>query len=115
MVSVIARRPLYLMALRLLARRNAQAARMLADPAIRRRATGETAIIGAIFLIHAIAITVLALTLPTGTFLAVSRPAGLPIIAAGLIVLIWHRRSRRRRTRQEMTPRAGGSDDDQPS
>lgn len=115
MVSVIARRPLYLMALRLLARRNAQAARMLADPAIRRTSTVETAIIGAIFLAHAIAITVLALALPTGTFLAVSRPVGLPIIAVGLTILIWYRRRRRRRTRQDMTPQTGGSDDDQPS
>lgn len=115
MVSVIARRPLYLMALRLLARRNAQAARILADPATRRSATVETAIIGTIFLAHAIAVTVLALTLPTGTFLAVSRPVGLPIIAVGLTVLIWYRRSRRKRTRQDMTPQAGGPEDDQPS
>lgn len=114
-VSVIARRPLWLMALRLLARRHAQAARMLADPAIRRTATVETAIIGASFLIHAIAISILALTLPTATFLAVSRPAGLPIIAAGLAILIWYRRSRRKKTRHDTTPKAGGSDDDQPS
>jgi hypothetical protein len=112
MVSVIARRPLYLIALRLLARRNAQAARMLADPAIRRSATVETAIIGAIFLVHAIAITILALTLPTVTFLAVYRLVGLPIIAAGLAVLIWYRRRRRGKARRGMTPRAGGSDDD---
>ncbi len=110
-VSVIARRPLHLMALRLLARRNAQAARMLADPATRRTSTVSTAIIGAIFLAHAIAITILALTVPTGMFLAVSRPAGLAIIAAGLTILIWYRR---RKTRQDMTPQARGSDDDQP-
>lgn len=100
-VSVIARRPLQLVALRLLALRNAQAARLLAAPAIRRNSTVETAIIGAIFLTHAITITVLALTLPTGTFLAVSRPVGLPIIVAGLPILIGYRR---RRTRQDMTP-----------
>jgi hypothetical protein len=47
-------------------------------------ATVSTAIIGAISLVHAIAITILALTLPTGTFLAVYRLVGLPIIAAGL-------------------------------
>jgi hypothetical protein len=99
MVSVIARRPLYLVALRLLARRTAQAARMLADPAIRRSATVQTTIIGAILLTHATAITILALTLPTTTFLAIYRLVGLPIIAAGLAVLIWYRRSRRTRTR----------------
>jgi uncharacterized membrane protein len=113
MVSVIARRPLYLMALRLLARRNAQAARMLADRAIRRTSTVETAIIGAIFLAHAIAIAILALTLSTGTF-PVYRLVGLPIIAVGLTILIWYRRRRRATTRQDMTPRDGGTDDDQP-
>jgi hypothetical protein len=95
MVSVLARRPLYLTVLRLLARRNAEAARMLSDPAIRRSATVETAIIAAILLVHAIAITILALTLPTATFLAVCRVVGLPIIAAGLSLLIWYRRRRR--------------------
>lgn len=114
-VSIIAGRPLWLMALRLLARRNAQAARMLADPAVRHNATVETVIIGALLLVHATAITVLALTLPPGTFLAVSRPVGLPIIAVGLAILIWYRRTHRGKTRQDMTPQAGGSDDDQPS
>jgi hypothetical protein len=119
-VSVIARRPLQLMALCLLARRNAQAARMLADPATRRTSMVATAIIGAIFLAHAIAITILALTLPTGTFLAVSRPVGLPIIAAGLTILIWYRRRRRHArtpgdTQPDHTPPDGGIHDDQPS
>ncbi len=114
-VSVIARRPLWLVVLRVVARRNARAARMLADPAIRRSATVETLIIGAILLVHAIAITILALTLPTGTFLVVNRLVGLPIIAVGLTGLIWYRRSRRGKTRQDMTPQAGGSGNDQPS
>lgn len=114
-VSVIARTPLQLMALRLLARRSAQAARIMADPATTRTSTVATAIIGAIFLTHAIAITILALTLPPGTFLAVSRPVGLPIAAAGVIILIWYRRNRRRKTRHDMTRKARGADDDQPS
>ncbi len=88
---------------------------MLADPATPRTSMVATAIIGAIFLVHAITITILALTLPTGTFLAVSRPVGLPILAVGLTILIWYRRSRRRKTRQDMASQAGGSDDDQPS
>jgi hypothetical protein len=74
----------------------------------------ETTIIGAIFLVHGIAIAILALTLPTGMFLAVSRPVGLPIIAVGLTILIWYQR-RRRKTPQDETPQAAGSDDDQPS
>jgi hypothetical protein len=116
LVSVVAGRPLWLMALRLLARRNARAARLLADPATRRTAAVETAIIGAIFLAHAAAITILALTLPTGTFLAVSRPVGLPVIAAGLTVLICYRRRRHARTPAGTTPGStSGIYDDQPS
>lgn len=119
-VSVIARRPLWLVALHLAARRNAQAARMLANPATRRTATAETMIIGAILLTHAIAITILALTLPTGTFLAVSRPVGLPVIAVGLAVLIWYRRRRRHAATSgghhtgQGTPSDGGIHNDQP-
>jgi hypothetical protein len=115
MVSVIARRPLWLMVLRLAARRNAQAARLLADPAIRRTATVETAIIGAMLLAHAIAITILALTLSTATFLAIYRLVGLTIIGIGLTILIGYRRSRRRKARHGTTPQAGGPNDDQPS
>jgi hypothetical protein len=114
-VSVIARRPLYLMALRLVARRNALAARMLDNPVVRRTSTVSTAIIGAILLIHAIAITILALTLPTGTFLAVYRLVGVPILAVGLAILIWYRRSQGWKTREMLARRTGGVDDDQPS
>jgi hypothetical protein len=114
LVSVIARRPLFLVVMRLVARHNDQVARRLADPAIRRTAMVETVIIGAIFLTHALAITALALTLPTGTFLAVYRLVGLPIIAVGLIVLIWYRRRHRWMTDKTFT-QTGGSGDEQPS
>lgn len=114
LVSVIARRPLYLMALRPVARRSALAARVVADPAVRRTATVSTAIIGAFLLVHAIAVTILALTLPTGTFLAVYRLVGVTIIAAGLAVLIWYRRSRGWKIGEILAPRAGGADDDPP-
>jgi hypothetical protein len=99
LASIVARRPLWLMVLRLVARRNAQAARMLADPATRHTATVETAIIGAIFLAHAIPVTILALTVTPGAFLALSRPLGLPLIAVGVAVLIWYRRRSRSRRR----------------
>lgn len=105
LVSVIMRRPLWLMVLRLLARGNAQAARLLAGPSARHNATVETLIIGAMFGVHAVAITILALTVPTGTFVALSRPVGLPSLGIGLVVLIGYRRSRRRK----------GTGNDQPS
>jgi hypothetical protein len=107
MVSVIARRPLWLMVLRLAARRNAQVARRLADPAAGRTATAETVIIGAILLAHAIAITTLALTVPPGTFVALSRPVGLPMIGVGLAILLWYRRRSRARARHDATRPAG--------
>jgi hypothetical protein len=103
LVSVIMGRPLYLMVARLLARRDARAARMLDDPGIRRIAIVETTIIGALLLVHAVAITALAMTLPVGTFLAVNRLVGLPIIAAGLVVLIGYRRRRARGLRSRRT------------
>jgi hypothetical protein len=115
LASVIVRRPLWLTVLRYAARHNAYAARRLADPATRRTATVETAIIGAIFLAHAIPITILALTLPTGTFVAVNRLIGLPILAAGIAGLIAYRRRQHAKTHHDATPRAEGSDDDQPS
>jgi hypothetical protein len=99
--SIVVRRPLWLMVLRLVARHNAHAARMLADPATRHTATVETAIIGAIFLAHAIPVTILALTVTPGTFVALSRPLGLPLIAAGVAVLIWYRRRSRARRRDD--------------
>lgn len=114
-VSVIAGRPLSLIVMRLAARRNAHAARRLADPASRRTATSETVIIGAILLVHAAAITILALTVPPATFLALSRPVGLPLIGVGLAVLIGYRRRQRTWTRRDATSHAEGVRDDRPS
>jgi hypothetical protein len=74
----------------------------------------HTTIIGALLLVHAVAITILAMTLPTGRFVAVNRLVGLPIIAAGLAVLIAYRRRRARGT-PDVTPQSGGPGDHQSS
>ena len=113
--SVIVRRPLWLMVLRLAARRNAQAARRMADPATRRAATVETAIIAAILLVHAIAVTILALTVPPGTFLALSRPVGLPLIGVGIAALVWYRRRSRARNATHRDAASRRRHDDQPA
>jgi hypothetical protein len=85
--SVAIGRPLFLLVHRMMNR--AGRAAPLND---RHRAGVLSSILGATLLVHGIAITILALTLPTGTFLALSRPVGLPILAIGLGVLFWYGR-----------------------
>jgi hypothetical protein len=51
-----------------------------------------TTLLGTTLVLHALVLLVLALSLPTGAYLAVSRPAGLATIAVGLAVLLWYRR-----------------------
>jgi hypothetical protein len=63
-------------------------------PTTKRRANVLSALIGATLLVHAIVVTILAVTLSTGTFLAVYRPIGLPILAIGAgIMFLYGRRS----------------------
>ncbi len=87
LLSVVLGRPLFLMVERL--RRRTTAA---VTPAVRHRANVLSGLIGATLLVYAIVLTILALTLPTGTFLALSRPIGLPILAIGLGITFWYRR-----------------------
>ena len=91
-VSVAVRRPLHLVVLRSMGRRNPQAAQIASDPASLRKSAVITVLAGAICLAHAAVVTALALTLPVGTFLAVSHPVGLSIFGAGLATLLWYRR-----------------------
>ena len=46
--------------------------------------------------VHALVLLTLALSLPTQTYLEVSRPVGLSVLAAGLGSLFWYRNHRRR-------------------
>ena len=90
LVSVAIGKPLHPVILRLLGRGNAR----YADIATRaRRSTSmvTTAIIGAAFTVHAAALTILALTEPTSTFVALQHPVGLPPIALGLAALFFYR------------------------
>lgn len=86
-VSVAIGRPLFLVIQRFTRRAEATP-----TPAGRRRAGVLSALIGATLLVHGIVVTILAVTLPTGTFLALSRPVGLPIIAIGLGIMFWYGR-----------------------
>lgn len=69
--------------------------RMLGRPAVDKHRAGVlSALIGATLLAHGIVITILAFTLPTSTFLALSRPIGLPILAVGVgVMFLYGRRS----------------------
>lgn len=89
LISIAVRRPLFLVALRLVARRNDQVAQRIRRPGIDRISTVTTAAVGAILLVHAGVIIVLALTTSTTTYLAISRPIGLAILGAGLAALVW--------------------------
>lgn len=89
LVSVAVRRPLFLLVLRLAARRNGQVAERLGKAGMDRISTVTTAAVGAILLVHALVIVVLALTTSTTTYLAISRPVGLAILGGGLALLVW--------------------------
>ena len=85
--SVAIGRPLFLLLHRLPGR--AGTARPMTD---KHRASVLSMLIGVTLLIHAIVIAILAVTLSTSTFLALSRPVGLPILLIGFGVLFWYGR-----------------------
>jgi hypothetical protein len=79
----------------LAARRNATLAVRIRRPEARRIASVATGAIGAILLVHAVLLVVLALTTSTVTFLAVSRPVSWVVVGGGLAALVlWIRRQR---------------------
>lgn len=90
LLSVAFGRPLFLVITRLRSRNQPATP----TPTAKRRANVLSALIGATLLVHAIVVTILAVTLSTGTFLAVYRPIGLPILAIGIgIMYVYGRRS----------------------
>jgi uncharacterized membrane protein HdeD (DUF308 family) len=79
----------------------------LADPDRRRAVTILTAIIGLTFTIDGISQIALALTVPTGTFVADSTAARIIVLGTGLIVTTWY--LRHQKERRNRTPRAPAS------
>jgi hypothetical protein len=112
LVSVAVGRPLLLSVLRLLARddpaRGRLAERVAASPAGRRRLAVVTAVIGASLLVEAAGTIVLALSVPTATFLVASRIVRFAVLAAGLGTLAWY--LRRGRAGGQAAPAAGGDE-----
>ena len=87
LISVLGGRPLHAVLLAFAARRNPRLSLTLH----RRASMIITAVFGATLVIHALVLLMLALTLPTGTYLALSRPVGLSVVAVGLGGLFWYR------------------------
>lgn len=94
LLSAAVRRPLHLVLMRFLARNNPGWEQRLRSPGLLRTSIVVTALVGAMLVLHALALLVLALVEPTATFLALSRPIGLAIIGAGVAVLLWYRNRR---------------------
>jgi hypothetical protein len=69
----------------------------LADPDRRRAVTILTAIIGLTFMIDGASQIALALTVPTGTFVADSTAARIVVLGTGLIVTTWYFRHQKER------------------
>ena len=90
--SVAIGRPVHLLLFRALARRDPARTAPLDGRGARRTANVVTTLLGTTLVLHALVLLVLALSLPTGTYLAVSRPVGLATLAVGLAVLLWYRR-----------------------
>lgn len=101
LVSAIIGRPLLLSILRLIRSEqwvNFQARQGLAsNPLTQRKATMLTVGIGLLLTTHALVELTLALTLPAGTFLLISKVAGGSVIIVGLVLLSWVRKTGSRR------------------
>jgi hypothetical protein len=84
-ISVLVRRPLHLVAMRLVAKR-----RPTPLPST-HTATVITSVIGGTLLVHAAALTVLALNVPVGTYIGLSKVVGWSIIGLGAAGIMWFR------------------------
>lgn len=88
LASLAARRPLALIALR-------RGGHKASDQALRRAASGITAIAGVTLTVYAAVLIGLAVTVSSSTYLALYQPIGLPILGAGLAALPWRKRRNR--------------------
>ncbi len=102
LISVAVRRPLFVLVLRIAARRNTDIAQLASSPEVRRISTVTTGVIGVILLVHALVIVALALTTSTTTFLALKGVLSLAIVGGGVAALVlWIRHEL---VSQQLTP-----------
>jgi hypothetical protein len=92
LISAALGKPLHLVLVNLFARQGKTGERTRDDA--KPRPSGGSAVvtlmIGTTFLVHAIVHVVLALTLPTSTFLVASRVVGWAIFGLGAALLVWY-------------------------
>ena len=97
LLSVALRRPLLLLLAEQTARANPDLEARLADPARRRFVTVLTAIVGLFLATDGLSQIVLALAVPTGSFVADSTAVRIVIIGAGVTVAAWYIRDQNKR------------------
>jgi hypothetical protein len=86
--SLAVGKPLHLVIHQIIARRKG----VEVSERTRRGSVVITGVIGAMLTIHALVTLFLALSLSTGSFLALSRPVGWSIIGVGAAAILWYRR-----------------------
>jgi hypothetical protein len=97
LASLALRRPLLVLVAEHAAKVNPEAAARLADPARRRALANLTAIIGLTFTLDGATQIALALTVPTGSFVADSTAVRILVLGAGAILTVRYWRHSRRR------------------
>jgi hypothetical protein len=107
--SVAIRRPLHRLILRWMGRGNPHYTQV-ANRAQTRTSMITTTIIGLAFLGHAVAVAILALTQPTGTFVALQQPVGLPFLGLGIAGLFFY--GNRQQARQRAATTSAGCGDE---
>jgi hypothetical protein len=108
LVSIAVGHPLHQVILRAMGRSNSRYTEVADRAAASGTSMVSTAIIGLAFLAHAVAVTVLALTQTTSTFLALQNPVGLPFLGLGVLGLFIYatRQQTRQRAAATTTPPA---------
>jgi hypothetical protein len=106
LVSVAVGHPLHQVILRAMGRSNPRYTEVADRAAASGSSLVSTAIIGLAFLGHAVAVTVLALTQTTSTFLALQNPVGLPFLGLGVLGLFIYGTRQQARQRAAATPPA---------
>jgi hypothetical protein len=113
LVSIAVGHPLHQVILRAMGRSNPRYNQVADRAAASGTSMVSTAIIGVAFLGHAVAVTVLALTQSTSTFLALQNPVGLPFLGLGVAGLFIYgtRQQARQRAAAATSPSPSGEND----